>query len=634
LFAPKKANMVSRIRKWVDDANVRSCYSCGVLFSFFTRKHHCRFCGRVFCSSCCSAKMVIPSLLQDELPLSPNDSSLYAYIKSHDSSRPRRVCAACQHHIHITKSVEQMIQVLLLCKDLTWKDYAVLAQVNNRWNTCIKEIRRLLLSARNVLPTMNLTPLEEKIVRLHASDLYQHVQWRVLVLRVCKGAVPLPPTCVSPCKFFGCTCSHGILIADAIEAAINWHHLPTMLDFSIDCFSRGIPKCFLTSLTFAASKSQAFFDRVVVPRLSNRDFVHAVAFRARAVQNLHLFQQIVQQSPFVKEIDASMELANVLLKLAATNVVEQRQKIVNNWQNHRSLEVPVFLPGQSEWLVIDIKWSKIVKKQSSTVPTLIPLMVQSSKSKHTTVLSILIKEESVLKDMIVMDVLNYICILYREQAIEYHVMNLTPDQGMLIIVPNSKTLQSISDESKMTLQNYLIEHNPEETVETLRKRFVTSCTIASVLSHLCGLGDRHMENILLHRSGHLFHIDFGFILGDEPLGKQRLSAVTMKLTPDIVDCIGGEHSQSFQDFKMEVSNLYNICRYHTKAFYYIFSPLVMTKSIQREFLIVHILEKFVPGESTRQAKIRIEECIARNTRERQLDHLFDMAHTIKSKWFQ
>jgi hypothetical protein len=38
---------------WVRDELVSYCTRCRAEFGFFRRKHHCRCCGRIFCSSCC-----------------------------------------------------------------------------------------------------------------------------------------------------------------------------------------------------------------------------------------------------------------------------------------------------------------------------------------------------------------------------------------------------------------------------------------------------------------------------------------------------------------------------------------------------------------------------------------------------
>ncbi|XP_046466655.1 putative 1-phosphatidylinositol 3-phosphate 5-kinase isoform X1 [Neodiprion pinetum] len=43
---------------WMPDSVSKQCYECGERFTTFRRRHHCRVCGQIFCSRCCSE--VIP----------------------------------------------------------------------------------------------------------------------------------------------------------------------------------------------------------------------------------------------------------------------------------------------------------------------------------------------------------------------------------------------------------------------------------------------------------------------------------------------------------------------------------------------------------------------------------------------
>ncbi|KAF2840975.1 hypothetical protein M501DRAFT_902973, partial [Patellaria atrata CBS 101060] len=45
---------------WQPDNEASICPVCGVSFTFWLRKHHCRKCGRVVCDNCSTHRITIP----------------------------------------------------------------------------------------------------------------------------------------------------------------------------------------------------------------------------------------------------------------------------------------------------------------------------------------------------------------------------------------------------------------------------------------------------------------------------------------------------------------------------------------------------------------------------------------------
>ncbi|KAH9902568.1 atypical/PIKK/PI3K protein kinase [Cubamyces lactineus] len=143
----------------------------------------------------------------------------------------------------------------------------------------------------------------------------------------------------------------------------------------------------------------------------------------------------------------------------------------------------------------------------------------------------------------------------------YDVLATGPSQGMVQFIP-SKTIAAIVSEHG-TLLNYLRANYPDEgSVGTygvepgVIDTFVRSCAGYCVMTYLLGVGDRHLDNLLLAPDGHFFHVDFGYILGRDP----KPLAPPVKICKEMVDAMGGFQSVHYTRFKSFCFTAFSILR--------------------------------------------------------------------------
>uniref|UniRef100_A0A8C4GNG8 Phosphatidylinositol 3-kinase catalytic subunit type 3 n=1 Tax=Dicentrarchus labrax TaxID=13489 RepID=A0A8C4GNG8_DICLA len=100
--------------------------------------------------------------------------------------------------------------------------------------------------------------------------------------------------------------------------------------------------------------------------------------------------------------------------------------------------------------------------------------------------------------------------------------------------------------------------------------YVKSCAGYCVITYILGVGDRHLDNLLLTKTGKLFHIDFGYILGRDP----KPLPPPMKLSKEMVEGMGGMQSEQYQEFRKQCYTAFLHLRRYSNLILNLFSLMV------------------------------------------------------------
>ncbi|KAL0870296.1 hypothetical protein ABMA27_005319 [Loxostege sticticalis] len=155
----------------------------------------------------------------------------------------------------------------------------------------------------------------------------------------------------------------------------------------------------------------------------------------------------------------------------------------------------------------------------------------------------------------------------------YKVLATSSKHGFLQFIESITVAEALATEG--SIQNFFRKHNPcegapygikPETMDT----YIRSCAGYCVITYLLGVGDRHLDNLLLTRAGALFHIDFGYILGRDP----KPLPPPMKLSKEMVEAMGGVHSEHYHEFRKQCYTAFLHLRRHANLMLNLFSLMV------------------------------------------------------------
>lgn len=234
------------------------------------------------------------------------------------------------------------------------------------------------------------------------------------------------------------------------------------------------------------------------------------------------------------------------------------------------------------------------------------------------------------QDQLILQIINYMDSILQKVHLDYEfttykVLATSKEDGFVEFVPNSKTIYDISKEYSKNIIKYL-EENIKDDKEGKKKEkkldsFLNSVAGYCVVTYLLGIGDRHLENILVNKNGKLFHIDFGYILGKDP----KPYPPPMKISSEMVDCIGDK----WEDFKTKCVNAFWVLRDNARLIVNLFYLMIDAgiPELNDVEVLKKLNEKFVQHQTRQQASITllstIESC--RHFRYAALDFAHDIA---------
>jgi phosphatidylinositol 3-kinase len=122
-----------------------------------------------------------------------------------------------------------------------------------------------------------------------------------------------------------------------------------------------------------------------------------------------------------------------------------------------------------------------------------------------------------------------------------------------------------SEITKLTYEN--AAQSPDHKKELINiafkkilENYIDSCAGYCVITYILGIGDRHLENLMINTEGKFFHIDFGWILGRDP----KPYPPPFKLCKQMVEGMGGFKSAQYENFRKKCVVIYQYLRNYAR----------------------------------------------------------------------
>lgn len=618
---------------WVSDDKVDKCHKCDISFSFINRRHHCRLCGRIFCGYCCYQFAEIPKVLERI-----TDQSWWFYESN-------RLCQTCYSDVEIIHNFPSEFYMFLEIP-LTIKEIFQLRCVSKKWRNIINLIILKYKRIQYFLPCQKISQMEETFLRNHRFEYFNHPELMYkLVSRTPSDFHFKYISKLTQQKMYGCRevlCNRNCLHQTKIEHILEWLHFQ---DRNSDIFSLilknidninnyDFSNIFPILLQFG-DKFPEIYSIVTTKCLLNTRLMYELYFHYQ--YTIHIADDMLYKAENMTELGRFVNLIppEDLNEIKNTySFVQKLEKIgnieniyeINKWLSENSANIP----WDHTLKCLSILPESFEVISSKTRPIKIGILVRT-KYLQEMIVNVLLKREDVQKDYISMLISKWINKICRKHVDipTYHVLSVHSSFGIIEMVDNVVSLYDISKKYQTNLYKYITEQNPERSINIIRKSFIRSCVGSCISSYLLGLGDRHLENILLTSDGKIFHIDFDYLLGEDP----KHVSVEMMITEDMLEMMGGRNSTHFKTFQRECEQAYVKIRQRNNLWYFLFMYLhsKYPEKYPEKDVQSYLIDKLVPGESNVNANTEIVKIIQNSSELYFSKYFTNLTHDISRK---
>jgi hypothetical protein len=635
---PKLNDIISRRpQTWIPDEQVNDCFTCHRRFSYILRKHHCRVCGRIFCASCSSGLVFTSQLLSNsrtlDIGLYINESKrCYSYRACMDCANLCRRILRVQHtfkvFVQLELGIPDLLRLRLVCRD--WQD-AVGVYLNQ-----LREIQY-------ILPTSTLSPMARNILLRNAPFIVGHSRLMVKLIKTNPHVVRFDQPKVLTCRqllcrreckdklddydwleILACAMPHPIQErANAYFRQVDDERLEDYLPFLVNDLQHN-PLIHVLLLERSMSSDvirYAYYwellTRVDAGKKAYLTYLNSLlrsldrTYVDQLINSQRLIDSIVRYR--YSGVDTKDKVFNMCLgimddiRLPINPTLRVREIVLDSLEVKHSSSSPIVVTVK-----VDGDMTPMVSFSPPTLVELRETPPTNDSPKDYGRYQFMYKPIDVRRDRMVMSLVRICDRILRSHGLHldivtYRVLPTGIKGGLIEIVPKAETIHNLVYLSGNNIQNFILELSDNEQVGVVRQRFINSLAAYSVITYLIGVGDRHLDNVMVTRSGQIFHIDFSYILGSDP---KPLPTPKIRLTTEMVDAFGGPTSIHYQTFLTVCRNVYECLR----RYEYVFGSLLLyLTDLDSSFTTKHLEDelrtRFLTGESLVQADVQLIKTI-------------------------